>query len=86
MAIRATQTYAIFATGIMVFSLMMIVAGPWQDRIGPRPVALTGGLVLAAGYALAALAGPSFWIVWLGIGVVGGAGSAWLTFVRWPLA
>ena len=37
--------------GIMVFSLVMIFAGRWQDRVGPRRVAMTGGLVLAAGYA-----------------------------------
>ena len=36
------QAQAIFATGIMVFSLVMIVAGRWQDRAGPRIVATTG--------------------------------------------
>ena len=36
----------------MVFSLVMILAGRWQDRAGPRVVAFSGGLVLAAGYAL----------------------------------
>ena len=69
-----TQAQSIFGTGILVFSLMMIVGGRWQDRIGPRRVALTGGLVLTAGYVLAALAGPSFPVVLLGIGVIGGAG------------
>ena len=69
-----TQAQSIFATGIMVFSLAMIFAGRWQDRVGPRRVAMTGGWVLAAGYALAALAGPSFPVVWLAIGVLGGAG------------
>jgi len=58
----------------MVFAVVMIFAGRWQDRVGPRLVALTGGLVLAAGYALAGFAGPSFPAVLLSIGVVGGAG------------
>jgi OFA family oxalate/formate antiporter-like MFS transporter len=58
----------------MVFSLVMIFAGRWQDRVGPRRVAMTGGWVLAAGYALAALAGPNFWVVWFAIGILGGAG------------
>ena len=49
------QAQAIFSTGIMVFALVMILAGRWQDRVGPRIVATTGGLVLAAGYAFAAL-------------------------------
>ena len=68
------QAQAIFSTGLMVFSLVMILAGRWQDRIGPRIVALTGGMVLASGYAFAALAGPSFPAVLLGVGVIGGAG------------
>lgn len=68
------QAQAVFSTGLLVFSLVMILAGRWQDRVGPRVVATTGGLVLAAGYAIAALAGPSFWPVLLGVGVVGGAG------------
>src|SRR5262245_44390519 len=53
------QAQAVFATGLMVFAVVMIFAGRWQDRVGPRVVALTGGLVLAAGYAIAGLAGPS---------------------------
>ena len=69
-----TQAQAVFATGIMVFAIVMIFAGRWQDRAGPRVVAITGGLVLAAGYAIAGLAGPSFPVVLLAIGVIGGAG------------
>jgi len=68
------QAQAIFSTGIMVFALVMIFAGRWQDRVGPRVVALTGGLVLATGYAIAAFAGPSFGVVLVAIGVIGGAG------------
>ncbi|HEX4145231.1 MAG TPA: OFA family MFS transporter [Pirellulales bacterium] len=69
-----TEAQSIYATGIMVFSLMMIFAGRWQDRVGPRRVAMTGGVLLAAGYALAALAGPDFSVVLCGIGLLGGAG------------
>ena len=68
------QAQAVFSTGLMVFSLIMILAGRWQDRVGPRIVATTGGLVLAAGYATAALVGPSFAAVLLGVGVIGGTG------------
>ena len=46
MVTPATQAQSIFATGIMVFSLVMIFAGRWQDRVGPRRVAMTGGLVV----------------------------------------
>jgi OFA family oxalate/formate antiporter-like MFS transporter len=68
------QAQAIFSTGLMVFSIVMIFAGRWQDGVGPRVVAMSGGLVLASGYALAALAGPEFQSVLLLIGFVGGAG------------
>ena len=68
------QAQAVFSTGILVFALVMIFAGRWQDRVGPRRVAMTGGLVLAAGYAIAGIAGPSFPAVLLSIGVIGGAG------------
>jgi MFS transporter, OFA family, oxalate/formate antiporter len=68
------QAQAIFSTGILVFALVMILAGRWQDRVGPRVVATTGGLVLAAGYSFAALAGPGFPAVLVGVGVIGGAG------------
>ncbi|HTU27265.1 MAG TPA: OFA family MFS transporter [Pirellulales bacterium] len=70
----ATAAQSIYATGILVFSLMMTIAGHWQDQIGPRRVAMTGGLLVAGGYAVAAIAGPSFWYVWFGIGLLGGAG------------
>jgi MFS transporter, OFA family, oxalate/formate antiporter len=68
------QAQAVFSTGLMVFAVIMIFAGRWQDRVGPRVVAFAGGLVLAAGYAIAAFAGPSFPGVLLSIGVIGGAG------------
>jgi len=68
------QAQAVFSTGLMIFSIVMIFAGRWQDRVGPRVVALTGGLVLASGYAIASLAGPSFAAVIFAIGVIGGTG------------
>src|SRR5258708_3856916 len=52
----------------------MIFAGRWQDRVGPRAVALAGGWVLAAGYLLAGRCGPDFRCVLMSIGVIGGAG------------
>src|SRR5260221_54990 len=47
------QAQGVFSTGLMIFSLVMIFAGRWQDRVGPRAVALAGGWVVAAGYLLA---------------------------------
>ena len=68
------QAQAVFSTGLMTFAMAMIFAGRWQDKVGPRKVAMAGGLILASGYAIAAVAGPSFPAVLLSIGVIGGAG------------
>ncbi|MHA2141161.1 MAG: MFS transporter, partial [Candidatus Thorarchaeota archaeon] len=35
-----------FAAGLASFALFMILAGRWQDRVGPRKVATIGGILL----------------------------------------
>jgi len=70
----ATQTSMIFSAGLFTFALVMIAAGRWQDKSGPRVVALAGGIVLGAGYILASFAGTSFWPMFVLIGIIGGAG------------
>ena len=66
---------AIFAAGLATFALVMIMAGRWQDKIGPRKVAIMGGLVLGFGYLLqGVLGGTSFWSMFFCIGIIGGAG------------
>ncbi len=44
-----------FAAGLASFALFMIIAGRWQDRVGPRKVATVGGILLGLGYILAYL-------------------------------
>ena len=74
-AFSATEAQAIFAAGLATFAIVMILAGRWQDKIGPRKVALVGAVLLGAGYVLAGLVGgTSFWAILFLIGVVGGAG------------
>jgi len=61
-AFSATQTQAIFAAGLAAFAVTMILAGRWQDKIGPRKVAVLGGIILGLGYILAGkFAGNNFW-------------------------
>jgi OFA family oxalate/formate antiporter-like MFS transporter len=69
-----TATKAVFAVTILVFAFTTPIAGRWQDRIGPRPVALIGCMLLALGYGVASLNTTSFaWVLgW--IGFVGGIG------------
>ncbi len=71
----ATQTSAIFSAGLASFALTMIMAGKWQDRFGPRIIALIGGAVLATGYVMAGLfESSSFLSMLFFIGIIGGIG------------
>ena len=69
-----TQTQVIFAVCIAVFAVVMVLAGKWQAKSGPRIVAFTGGIVFGAGYILAGLFGKTFISQLVFIGVIGGAG------------
>ena len=69
-----TQTSAIFAAGLATFAIVMILAGRLQDKYGPRIIAIIGGLILGAGYILAGFTGTSFILMFLCIGIIGGAG------------
>ncbi len=72
-----------FSAGLASFAIVMILAGRWQDRIGPTKVASLGGILLGVGYMLAFLVDPLFgdsdpivgfiWLV-LTYGIIGGAG------------
>jgi OFA family oxalate/formate antiporter-like MFS transporter len=69
------QSQAIFSAGLAFFAIVMVLAGRMMPRVGPRKLALAGGVVLGAGYAAAGLIGStSFWVNLLLIGVIGGSG------------
>ncbi len=68
------QAAWIFSAGLAVFAVSMIIAGRLQVRLGPRPIAAAGGVVLGTGYILGGLLGDSFWTQFFFIGVIGGAG------------
>lgn len=72
--LSATQSQWIFSIGLATFALVMVFAGNWQKKAGPKIVAMTGGIVLGIGYILAGLFGSSFWAQLILIGLVGGAG------------
>ena len=70
-----------FAIGLATFAVVMLFAGKWQDKVGPRRVATTGGILLGLGYILASGVtlfdtDPNLTLIWLVItyGVIGGAG------------
>ncbi len=70
-----TQTQLVFAAGLASFAMTMVIAGRNLARIGPRPLAVAGGITLGMGYMVAALGGGThFWTVLIGVGIIGGAG------------
>lgn len=70
----AAQTQWVFSAGLATFALVMLFAGKWQAKVGPRKVAAIGGLVLGVGYILGGLLGKTFWPQFICIGLIGGAG------------
>ena len=68
-------TQAVFAAGLATFAVVMVLAGRVMPKVGPRALAMAGGVALGAGYALAGLLGPTdFWVTFVCVGLLGGAG------------
>ena len=70
----AGQAAWIFSAGLFFFALVMIWAGRKLNSIGPQKLTMFGGLILGAGYILAAFFGDSFIAQLIFIGVIGGSG------------
>jgi OFA family oxalate/formate antiporter-like MFS transporter len=69
-----SETQIIFSLGLLSFAVVMaLIAGKWQAKVGPRVVALTGGVVMGLGYVLASF-WSDFWGILIGVGLLGGAG------------
>jgi MFS transporter, OFA family, oxalate/formate antiporter len=62
-----------FTVSTVAFALTMIVAGRAQDKLGPRYVAMLGGIILGTGLILSSLAKTPFAMV-CAFGVIGGVG------------
>ncbi|MBN1436687.1 MAG: OFA family MFS transporter [Sedimentisphaerales bacterium] len=70
-----TQTQVVFSVGLVTFAVVMaLIAGRWQKKVGPRKVALAGGVILGLGYIIGGLSGTSFAGILIGVGILGGAG------------
>jgi MFS family permease len=70
----ASETAWVFSAGLATFAIVMVLAGRLLPRVGPRALAIAGGLLLGAGYLLGGFFGDSFWLQLLCIGIIGGAG------------
>ncbi len=86
---KSWQTQLVFGTSFLVFSVAGVFAGRILDRFGPRVLSIVAGLLLGAGYLLASVSGAWFWLLWAGVGCLGGLGIACgyycavATAVRW---
>jgi MFS transporter, OFA family, oxalate/formate antiporter len=67
--VTLTFTVAIFVLGIASF-----FGGLWVKRVGPRVVAMTGGVLYGAGILLASFSSLGLWWLYLSYGVIGGIG------------
>jgi OFA family oxalate/formate antiporter-like MFS transporter len=67
--VTLTFTICIFVLGVSAF-----FGGLWQNRIGPRTVALTGGFLYGLGVFLASFSADKLWWLYLSYGVIGGVG------------
>lgn len=69
------DTQDVFAAGLASFAVVMVLAGRMMPKIGPRKLAIAGGIVLGLGYGLAGLiGGTDYWSLLFLIGIVGGSG------------
>ncbi len=69
----ATDASLPFTVSAVAFACMMIFAGRWQDKIGPRYVAMLGGLILGLGLIASSFARTPT-LMWITFGLVGGFG------------
>src|SRR5512138_1317200 len=71
-----TQVSLNFTLAIAFLGVGTVVGGLWQDRVGPRLVATTAGIVYGLSYMLASVAAAqhSLFGLYLSYGVLGGIG------------
>jgi len=72
----SSKTTLAFSLAVFFLGVGAVAGGRWQDRAGPRPVAMAGAMLWAAGNVLAGLGTARVGALWLcaTYGVVGGLG------------
>lgn len=70
----STQTQLIFGTTISVSAICFAVGGLLFERFGPKLSVIAGASAYLCGYLLASFSGGNFYIIWLGVGALAGAG------------
>lgn len=68
-------TQYVFSAGLAFFAIVMVLAGKMLPKVGPKKLAISGGIVLGLGYILGGLVGgTSLLLLVLFIGIIGGSG------------
>ncbi len=63
-----------FAISIGAFAVGMVMAGRWQDKAGPKKVAITGGILMGIGFILSSFLGNTLTGLYITFGVIVGLG------------
>ncbi|MFO7652178.1 MAG: OFA family MFS transporter [bacterium] len=71
--ISPTQASLPFSVVLIAFALATVVGGRLQDKLGPKTVAIIGGVLLAAGMVLASFA-RGIGLLIVGYGIISGIG------------
>jgi MFS family permease len=68
--------YTTFSTALVLLGLSAAFGGPWVERRGPRAAAIVAGSLFGSGLVIGGigLALKQSWLVFLGMGVIGGMG------------
>ncbi|MGA8107942.1 MAG: OFA family MFS transporter [Acidobacteriaceae bacterium] len=69
-----SQVTLTFTISIFVLGFAAFFGGLWLNRKGPRPVALTAGVLYGLGVFLACFSANKLWWLYLSYGVIGGTG------------
>jgi len=88
---RVSDLLWTFTIGIVFLGVSAALFGGWLEREGPRKAGLVAALCWGGGFLIAALGVylHQLWIIWLGLGVIGGIGlglgyiSPVSTLVKW---
>ena len=71
---KRAETSTVFTIAVIVFALSFVLAGRIQDRWGPLPCSLIGGMLVSLGFYLCAYT-TSLQHLYLCFGVIGGLGN-----------
>ena len=80
-----SQTSWVYTIAVVVFASTFVLAGRLQDKLGPRPCALAGAILVSLGFFAASFT-TSLFFLYLTFGLVVGAGNGFGYATPMPVA